>query len=545
MERTFSHSKSFHSVRLTFGSELSELVVQKSFKFCQVPDKTYGTPFRTAITVYLRDWVCLRQKQMRNLRVVVILLVFQLMMASWLYLYFRHPSNHERIRSTVIMNGTDSTTHSNQHKSNKEVRKERSAEFLFDDAIRQTWNVGSEYKQLPSKFSSELESLPDTECILLTQMQQALGNSKPFRNGTGAVSHEYVDWIGFLPKEIPLVEDSSASETELRAYFKINIAEFFLNNHQDVMSESLDVWKREKNAQHFVLNAEKFDKSSIDRGEHLPIWLRAHQRRLTLREVMTHVCSMHGLEKTILYVTIDGNLFFPLLEELMSFTCVKIRIYFHPIRHNLGTFNMKNPPRNTLMTLHAVFGLYLLFHKLKYPYVIFLEDDIAPLPDFYNYHLSLFTKTIEPSSKYIAIASHAHGTAHHCNYMASSLYHEGLLQIKPNPLTNLCQLSHLDHLVRESYLPIWGVGIPKRLFHRVWNAWRQGEFFLGPLLNMLMREDEVVLTPCSNRIGRIKNEGVNGGGKGLRFWEASYESCKRYQTNAYKWPALKRQYVVL
>ncbi|KAF0982682.1 hypothetical protein FDP41_011612 [Naegleria fowleri] len=225
-------------------------------------------------------------------------------------------------------------------------------------------------------------------------------------------------------------------ETEFRNYFFTHREEFRRASQLQVNDSALLDWRDDMNNLNFVLNSEKFDMSLFgNHNEHLPIWLRCFKRTFPLVETLKAVCRVHDIEKSIIYVTIDGNEFDEILELLTTVTCVKMHIYFHNFERNLRNLlgdrfdpsflDMKIPKMST----HAIWGLHLLFVKYSYLYVITLEDDLKPLPDFYNYHRSMYHLTLDPSPSniYIAVSSHAHSMSHHCRFINTTLVTEQLI----------------------------------------------------------------------------------------------------------------------
>ena len=404
----------------------------------------------------------------------------------------------------------------------------------------------------PLRENEALRNLSTSECFVMKHSETRSRHMQTSMLTHQDSPNDKVSWHSIYPN------DATSHETDLRRYFKENHFEFDLKTKDPYLSPTLAKWKNRLNDLNLVINPEKFSQKSVEKGMHLPIWLRAHQRIHPLEPVLHALCRVHNINHTVLYVTIDGNGFMSVIQLLLKITCVKIRVYFHPITHNLSTvsneFSGSIPSRKLIMTMHAIYGLYLMYHKLNYQYVITLEDDIEPLHDFYNYHLSLHNLTLPEESKYLAIASHAHGTSHTCKYVASALWREGLVSEKPQPFENKCGMSDLDQLVLEDYFPVWGVGIPKRLFRRLWNSFKkyykyssnlEQVPFMGPWLYRLKNSNERVITPCSNRIVRLDNQGVNGNGVGLRYWDVAYEPSSRYQREAHQWIVNERQYYVL
>ncbi|KAG2393813.1 hypothetical protein C9374_003577 [Naegleria lovaniensis] len=225
-------------------------------------------------------------------------------------------------------------------------------------------------------------------------------------------------------------------ETEFRNYFFTHRDKFRRASQLQVNDTTLLDWRDEMNNLNLVLNSEKFDMSLFgNHNEHLPIWLRCYKRTFPLSETLKAVCRVHDIQKSILYVTIDGNEFDEILELVTTVTCVKMHIYFHNFERNLRNLlgprfdpsflDLKIPKMST----HAIWGLHLLFVKFNYLYVITLEDDLKPLPDFYNYHRSMYHLTLDPSPSniYIAVSSHAHSMAHHCRFINSTLVSEQLI----------------------------------------------------------------------------------------------------------------------
>ena len=399
----------------------------------------------------------------------------------------------------------------------------------------------------------KLRQIQNLECSELTRAEQ------DYRFLDVNETKEQI-WNGITPDN--LVNGQPVNETDYVSYLSRNRESFVRMNYFDSNDLRLDEWKQEMNNLNFVMNKEKFNESVIhDRKQHLPIWLRVFMRTDPLKKVLTALCSVNSIENAILYVTVDGSHFLQVLDELSRFKCIKTRIYFHSFHHNLksylgdqfqDTFLKK---RTTKLVTHAMYGLNLLFNKFHYPYVISLEDDIGPLPDFFNYHLSLYNLTLDdsPSNPYYSIQAYAHGSRHHCKYISSSLFQEGIITDHgADALIEKCRFKDVDHLVLEQYHAIWGSGIPRKLFNRLWNVWTRAVFspddtYLGTMLRDLRKPNERSVSPCSNRITRYENHGENGREYRTRFWTISEKPSTFYQnTESVKnWKPNQRTYKML
>ncbi|KAG2382318.1 hypothetical protein C9374_005520 [Naegleria lovaniensis] len=377
------------------------------------------------------------------------------------------------------------------------------------------------------------------------------------------------------------VPSNQVKETEFRTYFEQHKIIFQFMSFQSPLNEDLDAWKNSMNELNFVMNADKYDERNMKNEHHLPIWLRVFQRTQPLHQVLQAICHVHNINESILIVTIDGNGFFDVLQELTKVQCVKMRIYFHAFHTNLKTLLNSYEPnlfdvgmlfkKSVKLLTHAMYGLYLAFVKYQYPYVITLEDDIQPLPDFYNYHRSLYTLTLEdsPQNPYYTVSAYAHGRYHHCRYISGSLFSEKLFskheeqefenqqrQIKESTKTIQCRMQDTDQLVLEQYHAIWGSGIPRRVFQRLWQVWisatvlkKHSQYFLGVLLRDLRQPHERTITPCSNRITRLANTGENGedDNNERRYWTLSAAPCTKYQNESSVkfWKYSQRKYQIL
>nr|CAG4712524.1 unnamed protein product [Naegleria fowleri] len=416
--------------------------------------------------------------------------------------------------------------------------------------------------------------------------QMSSWSTESFTSSSSSPSHSQV-------MNTPVLKESSSQnteqllsgttqtlkETEFRSYFDQHRDTFRFMSYQSPLSEDLDDWKNAMNELNFVMNADQFDNVKMQHEHHLPIWLRVFQRTKPLDEVLQAVCQIHNINESILIVTIDGSEFYDVIQELTKVQCVKTRIYFHAFHSNLKTlldsyvphlFNIEMIFKKSIKLLtHAMYGLYLAFVKYQYPYVITLEDDIKPLPDFYNYHRSLYTLTLDdsPQNPYYTVSAYAHGSYHHCRYISGSLFSEKLFSKqeeeeyekrvlrKQGPIIQ-CRMQDTDQLVLEEYHAIWGSGIPRRVFQRLWHVWigatvlkQHSQYFLGVLLRDLRKPHERTITPCSNRITRLANMGENGedDDNTRRYWTLSAQPCTNYQNEPKVkfWKYHERHYQVL
>ena len=443
---------------------------------------------------------------------------------------------------------------------------------LKGEAYRQWFFVN----QLP--VEPNYPYIQSMECSLLKEAESNYRYTE-----TSTASPEDQQWSGLTPSHLPPNEvqkqiipqtvdptldenlgqyHQEGEETEFTQYWSEHREEFASMSGYSFNDPKLDEWKQKMNNKNFVLNSDKFDMSTRqDHDQHLPIWLRVHTRVDPLSNVLEQICQVHNIEKSILYVTVDGTQFFWVLNLLRSFDCIKTRIYFHAFSNNLK--NYLGPKfreeflamRTTKLVTHAMYGLNLLFNKFKYPYVITLEDDIGPLPDFYNYHLSLYKLTLEDSvfNPYYSVTAYAHGVQHNCKYISTTLYQEGLILSKiDDPSLKECRFQDLDQLVIERYHAIWGSGIPRKVFNRLWNVWTKAVFnpeenYLGTLLRDLRKPHEKIISPCSNRITRFENHGENGNDARIRFWTLAFKPCTRYQSTEQvkNWKPDDRKYKVV
>ena len=435
---------------------------------------------------------------------------------------------------------------------------------------------------------NKLETLPGTECSTMSDASGAWNPIDTSRMPKKSIEDLLVMWPNFVPATVRTVltrnmildgdrsatvqlsesnrnvlENPTVKETNFESYFNEHIAMFDQMNKFPNMDRTLEDWKVEMNNLNFVLNSDKFDESQQE--DHLPIWLRAYKRTSPLKEVLEGVCKVRDIEKSILIITIDGEAFLSVLSEILLVKCVKIRIYFHAFKNSLQNLmgpnfdNAYTQEKSTKLLTHALYGLYLCFVKYKYPYVITLEDDIIPFSDFYNYHRSLYKHTINEASPYFAISSYAHGMTHNCRYTASALYSAGLINNIPRGFrgfTEHCKLTDVNHLVMENYYAVWGSGMPLRTFKRLFITWLylpiKSNHFLGSLLRDLRRHDERMISPCSNRISRIDNVGMNGESwydqqENPRWWVVAAGMSEKAQQDDYvtNWKYNQREYSVL
>jgi hypothetical protein len=184
---------------------------------------------------------------------------------------------------------------------------------------------------------------------------------------------------------------------------------------------------------------------------------------------------------------------------------MRVRIFWHPVEETLSHFSYEKITRAAILNAHYVYGLYLTFSILKYPYVITLEDDIEPGPDFYWYHLSLWEETVKPNSTTLAIGAFSHGPRHDCHYIVPKLTKSGN-----------CTMRDMNVLLKESYFPGWGVGFGVNLFLQYYSVWVQRttkeEIYDGTLLRLFKGGHYHSLIPCSFRVRYLPNKGVNGEG---------------------------------
>ncbi|KAL9654286.1 hypothetical protein ABK040_010317 [Willaertia magna] len=367
-------------------------------------------------------------------------------------------------------------------------------------------------------------SIQNDECL---KLKKAVESSEHIKVQT------ILDKDIFFPNFSPSVESiRQGKETDFDTFYYDNVDTFRKTNRWRTDDEKLDQFRLQMNEKHFVINGNIQNEYNKDNTKHLPIWLRVYRRVMPLRTVLEKLCKVKDIEKTVVYVTIDGDKFVGIVEELLKVKCVKMKVYFHSLKHDLkqllgNEYKEEYLAKTTAkLTEHCIYGLYMLYYLYNYPYVITLEDDIAPLPDFYNYHLSIYSKTLQEETSYYAVASHAHGINHNCNFIKGSL-----LDL-PN---NSCRVRDVYQLILEPYFAVWGSGIPKKIFKRLWQVWidlsvKGDKGYLGTILTGLRKPNERTISPCSNRITRIPNVGVNGEDLSIRYWNYVEQAASFFQT---------------
>ncbi|KAL9649443.1 hypothetical protein ABK040_000682 [Willaertia magna] len=187
---------------------------------------------------------------------------------------------------------------------------------------------------------------------------------------------------------IPNIEDIK-TETDLQQWINTNLEEWnnFCNFPQDNIN--LDYLKIKMNKLGFTING------NLHINHHIPIWLRVYKRIHPLQQTLQKLCQVDDINTTILYITIDGNENLKeIINLLITIKCVKIKVYFHTYFYNSSDklFNLEKKGYSIARKLntHYIFGMYLILHIWKYNYIITLEDDLEPTPDFYRYHFSLY-----------------------------------------------------------------------------------------------------------------------------------------------------------
>ncbi|EFC36603.1 predicted protein [Naegleria gruberi] len=440
-----------------------------------------------------------------------------------------------------------------------------------------------------SKYS-KLENMQQSECWSFTEdimYSQPLERRGVIQIPASVTSKDMLNlWKDFSPSEVravltpnmielsddktiqgkmhlaPIIENSHIQETDLEEFYRENYPMFkVMSTISDAMDTTLDRWKRDMNEKHFVLNAHKFNENQKE--DHLPIWMRAYQRTTPLNQVLKALCQVTNIEETILIVTIDGDKFLPVIEELLKYDCVKMRIYFHSFKHTSQNFVKDKKlyakaiiKQSFKLFAHASYGLYLCLIKFKYPYVITIEDDIKPLPDFYNYHRSLYRLTLSEKSPFLSVLVSPGGINLICNFVNTLLHDAGIIENMPYDSMGLkhqvCSVDDVDHVVPEVYHTIWGSGISYRLFRRMWFTWfrlpNRFDFFLGTMMRDLRKKNERNIIPCSPRVQQIANAGMNGGfTRNARIWEilGPYATKRQSEDVVKQWSCRKRQYTML
>ena len=269
-------------------------------------------------------------------------------------------------------------------------------------------------------------------------------------------------------------------------------------------------------------------------SDHLPIWLKTYKRVNPLDGSLRAICKVQDIEKTILFVTVDGNDFKAVVDLLLSVTCVQMRIYFHPYFHNIKNLELGTEvTRPLVLNTHYTYGMYLLMKLFKYKYVITLEDDLEPSADFYRYHFSLnyliYEKNYYSNKKDIfAVSAVAHGPKSDCLFIRSRLLHEG----------DKCQIEDVHQLLAEPYFPGWGSGIAEHIFDEYWSIWKDDREAVYDGILWMLRQNRLVLVPCSPRVRLIPNRGVHGDVGGA--WDSYLTQLPRWNA-----PAKQRVYEIL
>ena len=332
-----------------------------------------------------------------------------------------------------------------------------------------------------------------------SQCSATRGNLNPPRSFI--TKPENSPWPNFSPSTFSI-------ETDF-IQWKNNNSDYWNRISRGLDGEALNSEKLKMNEMGLTLNLHLKPKEG-----HLPIWLKTFKRRNPLDIVLDAVCRIDDISHTILYVTIDGGDFDQVVEELIKVKCVKVKIYFHPILSDLRNLGLdkRNLDTGLVLNSHYVYGLYLLTHKLDYPYVITLEDDLEPTPDFYRFHYSLYhfvfgkQASYYNSKKIFAIGAFSHGPIVDCISLAAKL---------SNDETHKCGNKAVHQLVEEDYFPGWGSGIPKESFLEYWGDWKSNRHIYDYGMSMLRSgENRYTLVPCSHRVRTIANAGINGQNSG-------------------------------
>ncbi|KAG2381372.1 hypothetical protein C9374_006361 [Naegleria lovaniensis] len=155
--------------------------------------------------------------------------------------------------------------------------------------------------------------------------------------------------------------------------------------------------------------------------------------------------------------------------------------------------------------MHYSYGMYLLISLFKYPYVITLEDDLQPSPDFYLYHKTLYrdvyvNNIFNNKESIFSIGAYTHGPIVDCKFLMARLLNEG----------TICSLKHMNQLVTELYFPGWGSGIESSIFWEYWSIWKNHPHIIYDGLLAILKRNRFTLIPCSPRIRLLRNMGTNG-----------------------------------
>ena len=301
-----------------------------------------------------------------------------------------------------------------------------------------------------------------------------------------------------------------------------------------LMTEAdLDQRKSQFNSLHVQLNARQFPvtrtASGWRRGREkvLPIWLRVCQRTDPLGQVLQHLKMVVGIQGAVLLVSVDRDLIEAVLHELAKIDYMHVRIYLHPYtrsRSGLGFHGWDTGVHR--LNSHYLFGLRLALLTLDFGYVITLEDDLLPSPDFLSFHQDL-SAVAEADRNIAAILAYPNGPLHDCHFIAPKLsssttpLNHTLLApdhpppAPPTPATptatrgGKCAADAADHLYSDDFFAGWGGGIPRHTFYRFLPAWNFSGIYDG-ILNGLLGDGMHTLAPCQPRVRIALNTGLHG-----------------------------------
>lgn len=365
---------------------------------------------------------------------------------------------------------------------------------------------------------------------LMEQMDAAKSSSSTLKDRRFKFNQKDVN-LAWHRSFTPSKEDAfhRKRETDLLMHMKSEAALWkrFMSMRSD--DPSMDDMRKSMNSLGLTVNHGNFSPSK----DHIPIWLRVFRRTHPLDLILKSICRIHSIQHTILIVTVDGDTFGPILDLIKRVDCVKVRIYWHSARLDLLAWNI-SPSRMTTtvaVNTHFLYGLYLTLRILEYPYVITLEDDIEPGPDFYHFHKSLYTHTTSHESKFVSLTPSPNGPNSECRLAGRLL----------NDRDKDCTQDTRNTLVTDDYFGGWGAGIPDRILDRFMGFWRSimQEYVYDGLFITLMRDGERLMAPCSIRARWVPNVGTHGGDKKPR-WESLIPMREWID-----WPENNRTWVVI
>jgi len=302
-----------------------------------------------------------------------------------------------------------------------------------------------------------------------------------------------------------------------------------------LMTEAdLDQRKSQFNSLHVQLNARKFPvtraASGWRRGREkvLPIWLRVCQRTDPLGQVLQQLKMVGGIQDAVLLVSVDRDLIEPVLLQLANHVdYMHVRIYLHPYtrsRSGLGFHGWDTGVHR--LNSHYLFGLRLALLTLDFGYVITLEDDLVPSPDFLSFHKDL-SAVAESDRDIAAILAYPNGPLHDCHFIAPKLSASTAVPnltcpTLPHPPSapptsaaprattgGKCAADAADRLYSDDFFAGWGGGIPRHTFYRFLPAWNFSGIYDG-ILNGLLGDGVHALAPCQPRVRIAINTGLHG-----------------------------------